>query len=200
MKQAEIEQFYPPTRQEWRMWLQQHHRMRTAVWVVMYKKAAGVPTISWSDAVDEALCFGWIDSTKKKLNDTASIQYFTRRKPTSTWSAVNKKKVEQLINEKLMTPAGMACVEVAKQNGCWNILDDVEQLILPQDLAQALLSLPGAHSYYTSRTKSAKKLILNWVMSAKLAPTRQARIAAIATHAAQQCMPPALVPKPPKGQ
>src|SRR5688572_8997427 len=92
------ETFYPKTKLQWRKWLQNNHLSKDAVWVIMYNKQSGKPTISWSDAVDEALCFGWIDSLKKKLDDDSSVQFFSKRKSKSMWSRINKEKVKNLIN------------------------------------------------------------------------------------------------------
>src|SRR5690606_32773259 len=102
MPEKEIETFYPKNIQEWRKWLVKNHLKKNAVWLVMYKKAANEPSVSWSDAVDEALCFGWIDSVKKKLDEVRSIQFFSKRKPKSTWSKINKEKVKKLIETKQM--------------------------------------------------------------------------------------------------
>src|SRR5690606_6914303 len=103
-----------------------------------YKKKSIFPSLSWSEAVDEALCFGWIDSTKKTIDDFSFMQFFSKRKPKSNWSKINKEKVQQLIDSKRMTIAGYESVEAAKQNGSWTILDEVEELLIPNDLECAL--------------------------------------------------------------
>ena len=107
MEKKEIETFYPTSQQQWRQWLEENHRSKQAVWLVHYKKKSGVPTISWSEAVDEALCFGWIDSVRKTLDNETFIQFFSKRKPNGTWSKVNKKKIRQLVEAGLMTQAGL---------------------------------------------------------------------------------------------
>ena len=144
MKEKEIATFYASGRQKWRQWLQKNHAKEQSVWLLCYKKEAKQPTISWSDAVDEALCFGWIDSTRKSLGDNRFIQFFCRRKPKSHWSKINKAKIERLTSEGLMTKAGMASVELARKNGSWTALDPVEELIIPKDLAAAFRLHPGA--------------------------------------------------------
>ncbi|GAA4342030.1 YdeI/OmpD-associated family protein [Flaviaesturariibacter amylovorans] len=189
MKANEVPQFYPKTKKAWRQWLQQHHDRANAVWLVQYKKSAGIPTISWSDAVDEALCFGWIDSVKKKLDEERSIQYFTKRKPNSTWSKINKEKVARLITEGRMTPAGLAPIEAAQRNGSWELLDSVDRLEVPEDLATALDAVPGARAFFEGCSPSNRKALLQWLVLAKSAATRQKRIDSIAQLAGQGLKP-----------
>lgn len=154
-----------------------------------YKKKSNVATLSWSEAVDEALCFGWIDSTKKTLDEHTFTQFFCKRKPTSTWSKINKGKVEQLIEQGLMMPAGYKSIETAQQNGSWTLLDQAEELILPDDLAIALQTYIGAEDFFLSLSKSAKKAILQWLVLAKQPATRQKRMTEIAELAAQKLKP-----------
>ena len=188
-QEKEIETFYPATRQQWRAWLQKHHGKKQSVWLIQYKKNAGVATISWSEAVDEALCFGWIDSIKKTLDENRSIQFFCKRKPNSTWSKVNKAKIEQLMANGLMAPAGLAIIETAKKNGSWTILDEVEELLIPHDLETACKAMPGALDYFHGLSRSVRKQLLQWLVLAKRPETRQKRIAEIATLAAQKQKP-----------
>ena len=187
--EKEVETFYPTNKQAWRQWLQKNHSAKQSIWVVMYKKDAGVPTITWSDAVDEAICFGWIDSTKRAIDHQQSIQYFCKRKPTSAWSKINKAKVERLISDGLMMQAGYNSIEIAKQNGSWTILDEVEELIIPKDLDKAFKAHRGSKDYFMSLSRSMKKMILQWVTMAKRPETRQNRIAEVATLAAQKLKP-----------
>lgn len=189
MQQAEIETFCPASRQEWRQWLAQNHRSKGAVWLVYYKKKAGIPTIIYSDAVDEALCFGWIDSTKKSLDDETFMQFFCKRKPASVWSKINKGKVQRLMDEGLMAEAGYASIERAKQAGSWTILDDVEELKIPLDLEESFNTRPGAKDFFLSLSKSARKAILQWLVLAKRPETRQNRISEIAELASQGLKP-----------
>ena len=174
-----IETFTPTSRQEWRQWLQEHHRNTESVWLIYYKKHSNKPTISYSDAVDEALCFGWIDSKVKSIDQDSYMQFFTKRKPTSVWSKVNKAKVDTLIQTGHMTQAGLDSIQIAKENGSWTILDDVEALILPADLEQAFQSHPEAQEYFLSLSRSDKRNILQWLVMAKRPETRQKRITEI---------------------
>ena len=189
MISSEFDTFYPKNREEWREWLAQNHLTEQSVWLVFYKKATKIPTISWSEAVDEALCFGWIDSVKKSVDKDSSIQYFSKRKAKSTWSKINKEKIEKLTEMGLMMPAGIKCVEIAKQNGSWTILDSAEALILPKDFEQKLNTVPEAKDYFFSLSKSMKKNILQWFALAKREETRQKRIDEVITLAAQKQSP-----------
>ena len=148
MQEKEIEIFCPPSQQDWRQWLQENYTVRQSVWLVQYKKNSGKPSISWSDAVDEALCFGWIDSTRRSVDNEKFMQLFTRRKLSSAWSKINKEKVQRLIDQGLMAPAGFASIEAAKQNGSWTISDDVEALIIPSDLQKAFNVYEGSNEYF----------------------------------------------------
>jgi uncharacterized protein YdeI (YjbR/CyaY-like superfamily) len=186
MEKKETEQFYPASPKEWRSWLKKHHAKKDAVWVVFYKKSSGKPSLSWSEAVDEALCFGWIDSTKKTLDHEASIQFFTRRKANSTWSKINKDKVQRLSDAGLMMPAGHASVERAKENGSWNILDTVEELSIPKDLEKAFKAQPGAKAFFLSLSRSARKMMLHRIVMAKREETREKRIREIAESMGQK--------------
>lgn len=189
MISSEFDTFYPKNREEWREWLAQNHLTEQSVWLVFYKKATKIPTISWSEAVDEALCFGWIDSVKKSVDKDSSIQYFSKRKAKSTWSKINKEKIEKLTEKGLMMPAGIKCVEIAKQNGSWTILDSAEAFILPKDFEQKLNTVPEAKDYFFSLSKSMKKNILQWFALAKREETRQKRIDEVITLAAQKQTP-----------
>lgn len=172
----ESELFYPENPKAWRDWLEKNHDTHQSVWLVFYTKKSKKNTITWSESVDVALCFGWIDSKKIKIDAETSHQFFSKRKPKSTWSKVNKEKIEQLIDSGLMTEAGLKSIEIAKQNGSWTILDEVEQLIIPTDLASELQKYDQALPYFESLSKSNKKLMLSWLVFAKTPPTRQKRI------------------------
>ncbi len=185
----DITSFCPASREDWRQWLQENHATEVAVWLVYNKKKTGLPSISWSEAVDQALCFGWIDSTAKPIDENQYRQFFSRRKPSSVWSKVNKLKVKQLIDEGLMTEKGFESIEIAKKNGNWTILDEVEELIIPQDLEAAFDALSGSKDFFLSLSKSIRKAILQWLVLAKLPETRQKRIDEIATTASQKAKP-----------
>jgi uncharacterized protein YdeI (YjbR/CyaY-like superfamily) len=187
---SEIEIFYPENRKQWRKWLQENHDKAQSVWVVFYNKSSDLPSLTWSEAVDEALCFGWIDSKKVSMGDGKSHQFFSRRRPKSIWSKINKEKVDRLIESGEMTPAGLACIEIAKENGSWNILDSVDALIIPEDLEKEFKSAPGSEEFFLSLSKSIRKQMLYWIISAKRPETRQKRIAEIVEHATQKQKPP----------
>ncbi|GEO04976.1 hypothetical protein AAE02nite_26400 [Adhaeribacter aerolatus] len=130
--EKEVETICPANRQEWRLWLKENHRTKKSVWLIYFKKKSGYFTISWSEAVEEALCFGWIDSKAKPLDAERFMQFFCQRKPTSVWSKINKEKIQRLSDAGLITPAGYDSIQIAKQNGSWTILDEVEELIIPE--------------------------------------------------------------------
>lgn len=168
---------HPLTREEWRAWLEANHTRTQGIWLVSYKKVAGKPRVEYDDAVEEALCFGWVDSKGNKLDDERTMLWFAPRKAGSGWSAPNKLRVERLIAAGLMAPAGLAKIEAAKQDGSWSALDDVEALIVPPDLQTALDGYANANSYFAAFPRSVKRAILEWIASAKTAPTRAKRIA-----------------------
>jgi uncharacterized protein YdeI (YjbR/CyaY-like superfamily) len=174
MSKPEIEHFYPKTKQHWRKWLEKNHIKKDAVWLIHYKRISGKPTLAWSDAVDEALCFGWIDSKGVSIDEISFKQYYCKRKPQSTWSKINKEKIKQLIEENKMTAAGLNCLEIAKQNGSWTILDDVEELIIPSDLAKALKS--KLTKKFRGLSKSVQKRHLQNLVLAKTKETRSKRM------------------------
>ena len=189
MQKKDLATFCPACRQDWRQWLKENHSSKQSVLLIYYKKKTNIPTIIYSEAVDEALCFGWIDSTRTSLGDDQFMQFFCKRKPKSVWSKINKEKVQRLIDEGLMTQAGYECIETAKQNGSWAILDDVEKLKIPKDLAVGFKSKPGSKDYFMSLSRSVRKSILQWLVLAKRPETRQKRINEIAELASQKLKP-----------
>lgn len=184
-----LEIFYPETKEQWHKWLRENHTRENGIWLLQYNKKSGRPSVSWSDAVDEALCFGWIDSIKKKLNDESAIQYFGKRKPKSTWSKINKQKIEKLTSENRMSQAGLDIIAIAKENGSWEILDSVEELIIPEDLALELSNRENATIFFQSLSKSVRKMMLQWIVLAKRPETRQKRILEIADAAEKKLKP-----------
>lgn len=186
-----IEQQHFSTPEEWRAWLMENHEVKEGIWMVCYKKGAAQSSISWREAVDQALCFGWIDSRKKTVNNDYSLQFFGKRKPKSTWSKINKDKVAHLLAAGLMTKLGLESIQIAQENGSWTILDDVEALIIPEDLRAALSAAPTADLFFQSLSKSNKKMLLQWVVLAKQPKTRKIRIDEIVSSAAQCTKPKA---------
>ncbi len=189
MAQLETEVFYPKQAEDWRNWLEKNHLSKASVWLVFYSKASEKPSISWSDAVDMALCYGWIDSKKVKIDTETSHQFFSRRKAKSTWSKINKDKIAKLVEAGLMAQTGLDSVEIAKQNGSWTLLDEVEDLIIPEDFKQALKDRPGAMDFYESLSKSVRKMMLTSLVLARRPETRQSRIDEIADLAAKGMKP-----------
>ena len=173
---SSFERVEPESRQQWREWLAENHAGSPGVWIVYRKPKSGLPSLTYDEAVEEALCFGWIDSTVNALDEYRFMQMMTPRKPGSTWAQTNKRRVERLIAEDLMTPAGMAVIEAAKADGSWTMLDDVENLVVPDDLAAALAENPEAESTFSAFAPSAKKPILYYIKSAKRPETRARRI------------------------
>jgi uncharacterized protein YdeI (YjbR/CyaY-like superfamily) len=145
--------------------------------------------VTYREAVDTALCFGWIDSKKMKIDAETAHQFFSKRKPVSTWSKINKEKVGQLTDKGLMTKAGQESTEKAKENGSWTILDEVEELIIPENLAIAFSKYPGAKEYFLSLSKSIRIMMLQSLVLAKRPEKRQKRIDEIAVHAGQKLKP-----------
>ena len=176
---------HPKTRAEWRKWLLTHHGQEQGVWLISYKKATGKPRLEYEQAVEEALCFGWVDSKPNKLDEERSMLWFAPRKSGSGWSKPNKERVEKLIASGLMTPAGLAKVETAKQDGSWNALDGVEALEVPPDLGKALAADRKAQEYFNAFPRSVKRGILEWIASAKKPETRAKRIEETVTLAAK---------------
>lgn len=189
MQKKEIETFYPTNRQEWRQWLLENHNKKQSIWLVHYNKKSNMPSVSWSEAVDEALCFGWIDSTRKSLDNDMFIQFFTKRKPRSVWSKINKEKIERLKQEGLLMPAGLESISIAQQNGTWNILDDVEELEISEDLEMEFNTREGSKEYFLSLSKSVRKSMLQWIKLAKRPETRQKRIVELVEHANRKIRP-----------
>jgi uncharacterized protein YdeI (YjbR/CyaY-like superfamily) len=189
VQKNETKIFYPKSQTEWRKWLQENHFSKQAVWLVYYNKKSEIESITWSEAVDVALCFGWIDSKRISIDKDTSHQFFSKRKIKSTWSKINKEKVQQLIEKGIMSGAGYKSIETAKQNGSWTILDDVEELKIPKDLAKEFKIKKGSQDFFLGLSKSIKKAILQWLVLAKRPETRQKRITEIVELAGQNLKP-----------
>jgi uncharacterized protein YdeI (YjbR/CyaY-like superfamily) len=171
-----LSRFHPKNRSEWRRWLLENFNSSPGIWIIYFKKNSNEPTIMYDEAVEEALAFGWIDSKVKTLDNDSYIQLFTPRKDNSTWSRINKNRIDKLIKKNLMAPSGLEKVKIAKKNGSWNILDDVEDLIIPSDLKEEFNHNSGAEKNFYDLTYSTKKQILWWIKSAKRIQTRKKRI------------------------
>ena len=172
-------------RAAWRAWLDANHATVDGAWMVTWKPSSGRAGLDYEAAVEEALCYGWVDSTGGKLDEERSKLYFARRKPRSAWAATNKARVERLIAQGLMAPAGLAAIDQAKANGSWEVLDSVERLEVPADLAESLAAQPPAAVNFGAFPPSARKQMLAWVAIAQRPETRAARIAEVARAAAR---------------
>jgi uncharacterized protein YdeI (YjbR/CyaY-like superfamily) len=173
------------SRAEWRKWLARNHESERGVWVVTYKKRSGGPYVSYDDLVEEALAFGWVDGRARGLDERRTQLLITPRRPTSGWSRPNKQRVKRLLESGLMAPAGQAAIDVAKRNGSWSALDDVENLVEPAELKEALDSVPAARRNWDAFPRSAKRAILEWISTAKRPETRARRISEAARLAAE---------------
>lgn len=176
MKAAPENSTHPTTRAEWRAWLVQNHTQDEGVWLISYKKATGKPNVTYDEAVEEAICFGWVDSKVNRLDEERTMQWFAPRRPSSGWSRSNKQRVEKMIAAGQMTAAGLAKIEAAKADGSWSVLDAVENLEIPQDLAAALASYDAAEANFEAFPRSVKRSILEWIATAKRPTTRAKRI------------------------
>jgi len=185
MEKDGIKTFYAKDRAAWRQWLSENHEREKSIWLIIYKKDSGTPSIYYDEAVDEALCFGWIDSKANKGNNEHYFQFFAKRNPKSNWSRVNKNKVEKLLAEGLMTDAGLKMIELAKESGTWTALDEVENLTVPDDLQKAFDENPTAFEYWNNFPRSAKRAILEWILNAKRPETREKRVRETVEKAAQ---------------
>jgi len=175
----------PFDRAAWREWLIANHASSKGIYLVSWRGATGRTSVPYEDAVEEALCVGWVDATGRTLDDERGIQWFAPRRPKSGWARSNKERVARLEAAGLMLPAGLAAIEQAKQNGMWTLLDDVENLVVPDALAAALATSPPAAENWEAFSKSARRAMLEWVVQAKRPETRADRIARIADAASR---------------
>jgi uncharacterized protein YdeI (YjbR/CyaY-like superfamily) len=180
----ESDRFHAETLPEWRAWLAVNHLSSKGVWLVSWKSGTGRPKIGYEPAVEEALAFGWVDSKGQSLDDERTMLYFTPRKANSPWSLTNKERIARLEASGRIADAGRGAVRAAKANGMWTILDDAQNLIVPDDLAAALAELSGAQENWDGFTASARRAVLEWIVLARRPETRQKRIAETARRAA----------------
>ena len=166
----------PSSRTDWREWLASNLDRREGLWIVYHKKSSSLDGPVYDDLVEEALCFGWIDSRVRRVDDDRMMQWFSPRRKGGLWSAVNKGRIEQLIGTGHMTEVGQAAIDRARADGSWSQLDEVDALIVPPDLQTALDAAPQALKAYQGLSDSAKKQYLWWIHSAKRPATRASRI------------------------
>jgi uncharacterized protein YdeI (YjbR/CyaY-like superfamily) len=163
-------------REQWRNWLKENHATCSELWLLMYKKHTGKPGVGYEEAVEEALCFGWIDGLLRRIDGESHTIRFSPRKPASVWAESNKRRVEKMIREGRMTEAGLAKVEEARKSGEWDQASVREKADTPGDLKQALASAADALSKFEKLAPSHKKHYVWWINSAKTAATREKRI------------------------
>ena len=169
----------------WRAWLEANHATARGVWLVTWRQRSGRVGLDYETAVEEALCFGWVDSTAGHVDEERGKLYFAPRKPRSVWAASNKARVERLIHEGRMAPPGLEAIERAKANVSWGILDTAERLEVPDDLAAALDDHPPASVNFAAFSPSARKMLLGWIAVARRPETRVIRITKVAKAAAR---------------
>ena len=170
---VDLKRVQPKSRAAWRQWLEKHHSAAPGIWLVFAKKHTGLPTLTYEHAVQEALCFGWIDSLVKSIDDRFHMQMFTPRKPKSAWSATNKARLTKLMKAGVMAPAGLAAVETAKKTGSWNAYAPVDKMTIPPELQRAFDANPDAKKNWPTYTASAQRSFLHMVNGAKRPGTRE---------------------------
>lgn len=180
---------------EWRRWLRKNHQKAKAVWLVYYKVGSGLKSVTYNEALEEALCYGWIDSKVQRIDEKSYRQYFSKRKAKSVWSKVNKAKVHQLIAEGRMKEAGFRIIEEAKRNGYWASLDKVEQLIIPSEMEEQIMKHPGAEKFFRSLSRSAQRNFIQYIAAAKREDTRRKRSEFLAAEFANGVVPNQMKPK-----
>lgn len=172
----DIQTFYAKNQQAWRNWLKKNHQKEKSVWLIIYKKNSGIPSVYYPEAVDEALCFGWIDSKPNKRDEESYYQFFAQRNPKSKWSKVNRDKAARLMAAGKIEPAGLHAITTAQRNGTWNALDDVEAITIPDDLKALFQKNKTAWKNFNAFSRSSKRGILEWILNAKKEATRTKRL------------------------
>jgi uncharacterized protein YdeI (YjbR/CyaY-like superfamily) len=180
MASVEYKAFHPKTRSQWRKWLEKNHNSSPGIWMIYYKKETGKRAFDYGEAVEEALCFGWIDSLPRKLDKEKAMLKFTPRKPKSIWSKLNKERVERLIRNDLMREAGLAAIKQAKKIGSWNALNNADlhadNNSLPTDLEKELNKNKTALKNFNAFPPGYRRRFLFWIDSAKRPETRAKRV------------------------
>ena len=189
------DRFEATDRADWRTWLAASRGRRDGVWLVSPKRSTGRVSLTYEEAIEEALCFGWIDGQTSTLDGARNAQWFAPRRRGSTWARSNKERVLRLEAAGLMTEAGRAAIRAAQADGSWTVLDSVEALEVPADLAAALAARAGAREWFDSVSPSRRKMILGWIATAKRPETRAARIQDVASSVALKQLPGPLRPR-----
>ena len=186
---ADAPEVFAEDRSTWRAWLEANHQTAAGAWLVTWRSRSGKHGLPYEEAVEEALCFGWVDGTAGTVDEDRGKLYFAPRKPKSGWAATNKARVERLIADGRMQPAGLAAIERAKANGSWELLDSVERLEVPPELAAALEALPPAAANFAAFPPSVRKQALTSIVMARRPETRADRVRRIAEMAARNERP-----------
>jgi len=184
IKTENFEQVEVSSVEEFRTWLENNHTQTASVWLVTYKKSVPEKYISTADMLDELLCFGWIDGIRRKLDETRTMQLIAPRK-IEHWAKTYKDRAAKLIKEGKMQEAGFRSIALSKQNGLWDFMDDVDQLIIPHDLKETLEKYKNATAFFQAINNSSKRFVLRWIKLAKTEKTRKNRIEQIAQLAAK---------------
>jgi len=171
-----INTLHATTRNEWRKWLDKNHQSEKSVWLIIYHKGSDIKSIYYDEAVEEAICFGWIDSIAHKRDEESKYQLFSQRKPKSNWSKANRERTEKMRTQGLMTPNGQKLIDLAKNTGTWEALVDVQNSVIPDDLQIQLNKNNTALKNFLAFPPSSKRIILEWIFNAKKEETRQKRI------------------------
>ena len=171
-----IKAFYAESRKDWRNWLNEKHLIEKSVWLIMYHKDSKNSSVSYEDAVKEALCFGWIDSKPNKRDNESYYMFFSQRKPKSNWSKSNRERAAKLIEQGLMTMAGQKMIDLAIKTGTWTALENVQNSNIPDDLQATFDTNPKALNNFKAFPPSSKRIILEWILNAKKPETRKQRI------------------------
>jgi len=175
----ETSELYFKNDDDWRKWLHENHSSSKGIHLIFFKVDHKNDSMRWEEAVKVALCYGWIDSTVKSLGNGKRRQYFTPRNVKSVWSALNKRYIADLLSNDLIHPSGLKIIDIAKQNGSWTALDDVENGIITEDLRSEFDKKPTAFDNYQNFAPSYRKSYLYWLNQAKREATRQKRITEI---------------------
>lgn len=182
---ADAPRVHAETPDEWRAWLAEHHAdPEPGVWLVLWRRATGRPVVTYEQAIEEGIAYGWVDSQSAGLDADRSMLWFTRRRPGSPWSRTNKERAARVESQGRLAAPGRAAIEAAKADGSWTVLDDVENLVVPDDLADALSARPGARQQWDAFRPAARRTILRWLLDAKRPATRTARVEETARLAA----------------
>ena len=172
----DIKTYHAKTGKEWRKWLENNCLSEKSVWLIIYHKDSETKSVYYEEAVEEAICFGWIDSIAHKRDEESKYQFFARRKPQSNWSKANRERAEKMLAQGKMTPSGQKLIDLAKKQGTWEALVDVQNSVVPDDFQKMLNKNKTALNNFLAFPPSSKRIILEWILNAKKDETRQKRI------------------------